>query len=55
MTSGLTKVASVPALMTSKRSPARYRRRLSAIWERADLWVHKNRTLVFVIASLLAV
>src|SRR5512133_562407 len=44
---GLTCVASVPALITSKRSPARWRSRPSAICERAELWVHKNRTLAF--------
>src|SRR5688572_23991894 len=43
--SGLTCVASVPALVTSKRSPARSRRMPSAIWLRAELWVHTNRTL----------
>jgi hypothetical protein len=42
----LTWVASVPALTTSKRSPARWRSRPSAICERAELWVHRNRTLV---------
>jgi hypothetical protein len=35
--SGLTRVASVPALNASKRS--------LAIWERAELWVHRKRTL----------
>src|SRR5918998_112371 len=44
--SGLTKVASVPALMTSNRSPASCRKSPpSAIWERAELWVHRNSTL----------
>src|SRR5215218_4463712 len=42
---GLTRVASVPALVTSKLSPARYRSSPSAIWERAELWVHRNSTL----------
>src|SRR5687767_13622581 len=46
MASGLTWVASVPALITSKRSPARWRSRPSAIWLLAELWVHRNRTLV---------
>src|SRR5918997_19538 len=45
MASGLTDVASVPALATSKRSPARCRRSPSAIWDRAELWVHRNSTL----------
>src|SRR5215216_3613829 len=45
MASGLTRVASVPALCASKRSPARWRSRPSAIWLRAELWVHRNRTL----------
>jgi hypothetical protein len=44
-----------PALMTSKRSPARCRSRPSTIRERVELWVHRNRTLVFAIARLLAV
>jgi hypothetical protein len=48
--SGLTEVASLPALITSKRSPARRRRLPSAMWEQADLWVQTNRTLLFVIA-----
>src|SRR5918992_1685341 len=42
---GLTCVASVPALIASKRSPARYLSKPSAICERAELWVHKNSTL----------
>ncbi len=42
--SGWTKVACVPALWTSKRSPARCLSSPSAIWERAELWVHKNST-----------
>src|SRR5919112_6596187 len=45
MASGLTWVASVPALIASKRSPARCLSSPSAICERAELWVHKNRTL----------
>ena len=40
-------VASVPAPVTSKRSPAKWRSRPSAIWERAELWVHRIRTLFF--------
>src|SRR5829696_949406 len=46
MARGLTWVASVPALCASKQSPARRRSRPSAICERAELWVHRNRTLV---------
>src|SRR5215203_3827229 len=46
MARGLTWVASVPALCASKRSPARRRSRPSAICERAELCVHRNRTLV---------
>src|SRR5215203_2625537 len=42
---GLTCVASVPALIASKRSLARSLSSPSAICERAELWVHKNRTL----------
>src|SRR5919112_1327354 len=45
MAKGLTRVASVPALCASKRSPARWRSSPSAICERAELWVHRNRTL----------
>src|SRR3712207_456671 len=51
---GLTWVASVPALMTSKRSPARCLSSPSAIWERAELWVHRNRTLARSLASAAA-
>src|SRR5215211_979749 len=43
--SGLTWVASVPALCGSKRSPPRWRSRASAIWLLAELCVHRNRTL----------
>src|SRR5215212_242675 len=43
--SGLTCVASVPALIASKRSPARCLSSPSAICERAELWVQRNRTL----------
>src|SRR5215211_7416365 len=43
--SGLTWVASVPALIASKRSPPRWRSRASAIWLLAELCVHRNRTL----------
>jgi hypothetical protein len=42
--SGRTPVASVPPLATSKRSPAHARSIPSAIWERAELWTHTNRT-----------
>src|SRR5215217_6630050 len=45
MASGLTRVASVPALCDSKRSPARCLSSPSAIWLLAELWVHRNRTL----------
>src|SRR5215217_7468126 len=45
MASGLMWVASMPALCASKRSPARWRSSPSAIWLRAELWVHTNRTL----------
>src|SRR3712207_8957223 len=54
MASGLTTVASVPALWTSKRAPARARSSPSAIWLRAELWVHKNRTLARSSASAAA-
>ena len=43
--SGLTWVASVPALLASKRCPARCLSSPSAICERAELWVHRKRTL----------
>src|SRR4028119_1543691 len=42
--SGLTCVASVPALKGSKRSPARCPSSPSAIWERAELWVQRKST-----------
>src|SRR3712207_299814 len=45
--SGLTLVASVPALYASKRSPARCLNSPSAIWLLAELWVHRKRTLAF--------
>src|SRR3712207_6321196 len=51
MARDLTGVASVPALWISKRSPARWRSRPSAICERAELWVHRNRTLTRSLAS----
>src|SRR5687768_4086529 len=44
--SGLTRVASVPALMALKRSPARCLSSPSAIWLLAELWVQRNRTLL---------
>jgi hypothetical protein len=40
-------VASVPALIASKPSPERYLSNPSTICERAELWVHKNKTLSF--------
>src|SRR5215208_4992009 len=48
---GLTRVASVPALMASNRSPARCLSSPSAIWLLAELWVQRNRTLLFCGAS----
>src|SRR3712207_6033272 len=54
MARGLTRVACVPALCASKRSPARWRKSPSAICERAELWVHKNRTLARSLASAAA-
>src|SRR5215212_1335176 len=45
MASGLTCVASVPALMASKRSPAMCLSSPSAIWLLAELWVQRNSTL----------
>jgi len=47
MASGLTRVASVPAENASKRSPARCLSSPSAIWLLAELWVQRNRTLLF--------
>src|ERR687894_125754 len=49
--SGLTRVASVPALKLSNRSPAICLSSPSAIWERAELWVHRNRTLFLLIGA----
>src|SRR5687767_7192413 len=43
---GRTRVRSVPALWTSKRSPPRWRSQPSAIWERAELWVQRKSTRV---------
>src|ERR687894_571062 len=54
MARGLTWVASVPALDASKRSPARCLSRPSAIWERAELCVQRNRTLARAGASAAA-
>src|SRR5215217_4057848 len=51
MACGLTRVASVPALIASKRSLARWRSSPSAICERAELWVQRNRTLLLCGAS----
>src|SRR5438132_13356113 len=42
--SGCTQVASVPALATSSRSPAKARKNPSAIWLRAELCVQRTRT-----------
>ena len=42
--SGCTRVASVPALAASKRSPARARSQPSAIWLRAELCVQRKST-----------
>src|SRR6266852_634648 len=42
--SGRTRLGLVPALSTSKRSPASCLRRPSAIWLRAELPVHRIRT-----------
>src|SRR3712207_971602 len=44
---GRTRVASVPALYASKRSPARWRSSPSAICERAELWVQRKSTRCF--------
>src|SRR3712207_7263717 len=52
--SGLTRVASVPALMASKRSLARCLSSPSAIWLLAELWVQRNRTLARSLASAAA-
>src|SRR5215208_4146456 len=53
--SGLTRVASVPELNTSKRSPAMPLNNPSTIWERAELWVHRNRTRVLSFARRSAI
>src|SRR5215211_4312404 len=47
MASGLTRVASVPAENASKQSPDKCLSSPSAIWLLAELWVHRNRTLLF--------
>src|SRR5215216_2744104 len=52
---GLTWVASVPALMASKQSPARCLSSPSAIWLLAELWVQRNRTLARSLASAAAI
>src|SRR5215208_6370969 len=46
MASSLMWVASVPALITSKRSPASCLSNPSAIWLLAELWVQRNRILL---------
>src|SRR5918995_986125 len=40
-------VGSIPALITSKRFPARWRKSPSAIWLLAEFWVHRNNTFCF--------
>ena len=50
----LARVAAIPALYASKWSPARCLNNPSAICERAELWVHRNRTLVFATVLSLA-
>jgi hypothetical protein len=47
--SGWTLRGSVPALTTSKRSPARRRSHPSAIWLRAEFPLQRNITFRFVI------
>jgi len=47
MASGLTRVASVPAENASKQSPDKCLSSPSAIWLLAELWVQRNRTLLF--------
>src|SRR5215211_2722435 len=54
MASSLTWVASVPALIVSKRSPATCLSSPSAIWLLAELWVQRNRTLLLCGASAAA-
>src|SRR5688572_7008951 len=53
MVCGWRPLGSVPALKTSKRSPARLRSRPSAIWLLAELPVQRNRTLFLVPMCLL--
>jgi hypothetical protein len=55
MASGLKRVASVPALIASKQSPARCLSSPSAICERAELWVQRNRTLAFPVTGVVYV
>ncbi len=50
---GLTLVGVAPALKTSYLSPYRCLRRPSAICERAELWVHKKRTVTLSISRYL--
>jgi hypothetical protein len=45
--SSLTRVASVPAENASKQSPDKCLSSPSAIWLLAELWVQRNRTLLF--------
>ena len=47
MARGLTRVASVPAENALKQSPDKCLSSPSAIWLLAELWVHRNRTLLF--------
>src|SRR5208337_3862003 len=49
MASGRTRLGFTPALKTSKRSPASWRSRASAIWLRAEFPVHRIRTRFFFI------
>src|SRR6185295_9432997 len=46
MASGWRAVGSLPALCTSKSFLPRNWSRPSAIWERAELWVHRKRTRI---------
>src|SRR5215207_1156410 len=47
MARGLTRAASVPAENASKQSPDKCLSSPSAIWLLAELWVQRNRTLLF--------
>ena len=46
LTYGFTPVGVIPALSALNLSPQRWFRKASAICERAELWVQRNRTVI---------